>query len=41
MNPDYSLVLPGHLTAGVLQRKTEFLAGGSQMIFPIPKIEFV
>ena len=41
MKPDYFLVLPWHFKAGILKREAEFLAGGGQMIFPMPEIEIV
>jgi len=41
MNPDYFLVLPWHFKEGILQRESEFRAGGGRMIFPFPEIEIV
>ena len=41
MKPDYFLVLPWHFKEGILQRESEFRAGGGRMIFPFPEIEIV
>ena len=39
--PDCFLVLPWHFRAGILERESDFLAGGGRMIFPLPEIEVV
>ena len=41
MNPDYFLVLPWHFRTGIIEREAEFLAGGGQLIFPLPQVEVV
>ena len=41
MKPDYLLVLPWHFKESILNRETEYLAGGGKMIFPLPEIEIV
>jgi cyclopropane fatty-acyl-phospholipid synthase-like methyltransferase len=39
--PDYLLVFPWHFRKNLIAREAAFLAGGGQMIFPLPKIEVV
>ena len=41
MNPDYYLVLPWHFKAEFVEREREILERGTQLIFPLPKIEIV
>jgi len=41
MKPDYFLVFPWHFRAGIVQREQEFLRGGGQFIFPLPKLDVV
>jgi hypothetical protein len=41
MKPDYYLVLPWHFKSGIIAREEAFLAGGGQMIFPMPEIEII
>lgn len=41
MKPDYFLVLPWHFRTGIIEREAEFLAGGGQLIFPLPQVEVV
>lgn len=41
MKPDYYLVLPWHFKEEFLDRERETVAGGTQLIFPLPSIEIV
>jgi hypothetical protein len=41
MRPDYFLVLPWHFREGIIEREGEFLAGGGQLIFPLPELACV
>lgn len=41
MKPDYFMVLPWHFKKGIIEREAEYLKGGGQLIFPLPKIEVV
>jgi len=41
MNPDYYLVLPWHFKEEFVEREREILERGTQLIFPLPKIEIV
>jgi 2-polyprenyl-3-methyl-5-hydroxy-6-metoxy-1,4-benzoquinol methylase len=41
MNPDYYLVLPWHFKDEFIERELEMLERGTQLIFPLPKIEIV
>jgi hypothetical protein len=41
MNPDYYLVLPWHFKDEFIKREREILERGTQLIFPLPKIEIV
>jgi hypothetical protein len=41
MKPDYYLVLPWHFRDEFIEREREILERGTQMIFPLPKIEIV
>lgn len=41
MRPDYYLVLPWHFRKEFLEREREMLDAGTQMIFPLPRVEVV
>jgi 2-polyprenyl-3-methyl-5-hydroxy-6-metoxy-1,4-benzoquinol methylase len=41
LNPDYYLVLPWHFKDEFIEREREILERGTQLIFPLPKIEIV
>ena len=41
MNPDYYLVLPWHFKDEFIEREREILERGTQLIFPLPKIEII
>jgi len=41
MNPDYYLVLPWHFKDEFVKREQAILERGTQLIFPLPKIEIV
>jgi hypothetical protein len=41
MNPDYYLVLPWHFKEEFIKREQEILKQGTQLIFPLPKIEII
>jgi len=41
MNPDYYLVLPWHFKDEFIERERDILERGTQLIFPLPKIEIV
>ncbi len=41
LNPDYYLVLPWHFKDEFIEREREILEQGTQLIFPLPKIEIV
>jgi hypothetical protein len=41
MNPDYYLVLPWHFKDEIIEREREILERGTQLIFPLPKIEII
>ncbi len=41
LNPDYYLVLPWHFKEEFIEREREILEQGTQLIFPLPKIEIV
>jgi SAM-dependent methyltransferase len=41
MNPDYYLVLPWHFADEFLERETELLRKGTEMIFPLPEVKLV
>lgn len=41
MKPDYFMVLPWHFKKGIIERETEYLEDGGQLVFPLPKIEVV
>ena len=41
MNPDYYLVLPWHFKDEFIKREQEILKQGTQLIFPLPKIEII
>lgn len=39
--PDVFLVLPWHFRVGLVKRAASLLAGGTRLLFPLPKIELV
>lgn len=39
--PDYFLVLPWHFKQTIIERERDYLAGGGQLVFPLPAIEAV
>lgn len=41
MSPDYYLVLPWHFRDEFIKREQEMLERGTQLIFPLPKIEII
>lgn len=41
LNPDYYLVLPWHFRNEIIEREQEMLKRGTQLIFPLPRIEIV
>lgn len=41
MNPDYYLVLPWHFKEEFIDRERSILEAGTQMIFPLPKVEII
>jgi NDP-4-keto-2,6-dideoxyhexose 3-C-methyltransferase len=41
MKPDYFLVLPWHFKPTIIERERDYLAGGGQLVFPLPRIETV
>jgi SAM-dependent methyltransferase len=41
MNPDYYLVLPWHFKDEFIEREHEILERGTQLIFPLPKLEII
>lgn len=40
-DPDFLMVLPWHFRAGIVQRESEYLAGGGRLVFPLPKFSIV
>jgi len=41
MNPDYYFVLPWHFKEEFIDRERSILEAGTQMIFPLPKVEII
>lgn len=41
MQPDFFLVMPWHFRENLIQRESEFLASGGNLIFPLPHIDVV
>jgi NDP-4-keto-2,6-dideoxyhexose 3-C-methyltransferase len=39
--PDMYLVLPWHFRSYILERESNFLAGGGQLVFPLPAVDVV
>jgi len=39
--PDYILVLPWHFRSGIVASSGEWIRGGGQLIFPLPRIELL
>jgi NDP-4-keto-2,6-dideoxyhexose 3-C-methyltransferase len=39
--PDYLIVLPWHFKQTIIERERDYLAGGGQLVFPLPAIETV
>jgi cyclopropane fatty-acyl-phospholipid synthase-like methyltransferase len=39
--PDFLLVLPWHFKEEIIKRENDFLNGGGQFIFPLPKFEII
>jgi NDP-4-keto-2,6-dideoxyhexose 3-C-methyltransferase len=39
--PDYLLVLPWHFKSGIVRREQAYLAGGGNLVFPLPSIAVV
>lgn len=39
-SPDFLMVLPWHFRENIIERESEFLAQGGQLLFPLPQLEY-